>query len=80
MSARYSRMSAPIDPEAALLVSVLCHSLTAAETDAWRLRHKNAKMLRLAIELSKREANKETKAAQHAIRCRAKGAAPAPPT
>lgn len=37
-----------------------------AETDAWRLRRKNAKVLRLAIELSECEASKEAKAARHA--------------
>ena len=60
----------PVDPEVALLASVIRRSLTTAETDARRLRRKNANTLRLAIELSKREATKEAvakaKAARHA--------------
>ena len=57
-----------VDLEAVFLVSVLRHSLTTAETDTQRLCRKNAKALRLAIELSKREATKEAaaKAARHA--------------
>ena len=61
---------APIDPESALVASVLRRSLRMVEMDVWRLRHKNAKVLRLAIELSKREANTEAaakaKVARHA--------------
>ena len=56
---RWAHASTLMDPEAMLLVSVLRRSLMTAETDARRLRRKNAKALRLAIELSKREANKE---------------------
>jgi hypothetical protein len=52
LNARRSRATTPFDPDAALLTSVLRCSLVMAETDAQRLRCKNAKALRLTIELS----------------------------
>ncbi|KAE8804207.1 Polygalacturonase ADPG1 [Hordeum vulgare] len=70
MTACRSRASAPVEHEDVLLVSVLRRSFTPAKTDTHRLRCRNAKALRLAIELSEREANKEAgakmKAARHA--------------
>ncbi|KAE8806502.1 hypothetical protein D1007_17312 [Hordeum vulgare] len=70
MSVLRSRASAPVDPKDAHLTSVLRRSLTTAETDVRRLLHKNAKALRLVMEVSEREVNKEeatkTKVARHA--------------
>ncbi|KAE8775554.1 hypothetical protein D1007_51945 [Hordeum vulgare] len=65
-----STSSTLVDPEEALLVGVLCRSLTRTEMDARRLRHKNAEAVQLAIQLSEREATKEAatnaKATHHA--------------
>jgi hypothetical protein len=58
-------MEADPDEDARLLAWVYCRSLTTAETDARRLRRKNAKALRLAIEQSEREV---TEAAVEAAR------------
>jgi hypothetical protein len=61
-------VSVPVDPEAALLASVLRCSLTMAETDVRRLHLKNVNALRLAIELSERVENKEAAAKEKAAR------------
>ncbi|KAE8779032.1 hypothetical protein D1007_47986 [Hordeum vulgare] len=70
LATRRSTSSEPVDPEDALLAGVLRRLLRTTETDARRLRRKNAKALRLAIQLSEREAAKEaaakTKADRHA--------------
>ena len=49
--------SVPVDPKEAPLRKVMQRSLTTAETDVRRLRRKNAKALRIAIEQSEREAS-----------------------
>ncbi|KAE8816585.1 hypothetical protein D1007_05925 [Hordeum vulgare] len=70
VASRLSTLSALVDPENALLAGVLRRSLTTTESDARRLRRKNADVLRLAIQLSERGATKEVatkaKAARHA--------------
>ena len=50
-----------------LHASVLCHSLTMTETNVRHLRRKNVKALRLAIELSEREANTDVVAKAEAV-------------
>ena len=55
MFARRSCASASVDPESALLVSVLRRSLTPAGTDERRLHHKNTRALWLAIKQSECE-------------------------
>ena len=57
-----------VDFEAALLALVLRRSLKMAETDVRHLRCRNAKVLRPTIELSEREANKDTAAKAKAAR------------
>ena len=74
LAARWARASTPMDPEAMLLVSVLRRSLMTAETDARRLRRKNAKPLWLTIKLSKLEANKEAVAKRWSAMRRSKAA------
>ncbi|KAE8781805.1 Polygalacturonase ADPG1 [Hordeum vulgare] len=68
MSACLSRTSTLVDTEDALLTSVSRCSPTTTKTDVRCLHRKNAKAVRLAIELSEHEANKEVtaKAARHA--------------
>ncbi|KAE8794401.1 hypothetical protein D1007_30844 [Hordeum vulgare] len=46
---RRSTLSASVDPEDTLLTGVLCRSLMTVESDARRLRRKNADALQLAI-------------------------------
>ncbi|KAE8818215.1 hypothetical protein D1007_04093 [Hordeum vulgare] len=70
LASRRSTLSASVDYEDALLAGVLRRSLTTTESDARRLRRKNADTLQLAIQLSEREAAKEAatkaKSARHA--------------
>ncbi|KAE8770804.1 hypothetical protein D1007_57360 [Hordeum vulgare] len=63
-----STSSAMVDPEDTLLDGVLRRSLATAETDARRHRRKNFEALRLAIQLSKREAAKEAAMKEKAAR------------
>ncbi|KAE8802632.1 hypothetical protein D1007_21668 [Hordeum vulgare] len=67
---RRSTLNASVDPKDTLLASALCCSLTTAESDARRLRLKNANALQVAIQLSKRGVAKKVaakaKAARHA--------------
>ena len=58
------------DEEKRLLAWVNCRSLTTAEIDARRLRRKNAKALRLAIEQSEREALEKAKEAARLAKLR----------
>jgi hypothetical protein len=56
---------ASVDPEDTLIASVVRRSLTTAESDAKRLWWKNVKAVRLAIELSEREASTKAEARRH---------------
>lgn len=57
-----------MDPEDALLASVLRRFLTLAETNARRLHHRNAKALRLTIVQSERQATAEAAVQAKALR------------
>lgn len=67
-AATSSRQSHVIDPDDQLLAAVLRRSLTTVKTDAWRLRSKNAKVLRPAIEQSEREVAEKVVAKAKAAR------------